>query len=91
MFRDRGQSEGDWEDSGKASLYASRLLVLTASVIVFYLHEGATLQNVIIGANQAEGVREWSIGDILYLFSDVLVRLHWMYVQVVLAKSATWD
>ncbi|KAK0225330.1 polysaccharide lyase family 3 protein [Armillaria fumosa] len=24
---------------------------------VFYLHEGATLQNVIIGANQAEGVR----------------------------------
>ncbi len=31
--------------------------MLTLTFLVFYLHEGATLQNVIIGANQAEGVR----------------------------------
>ncbi len=35
------------------------------NAVVFYLHEGATVQNVIIGTNQAEGVRKLSEGHLI--------------------------
>ncbi len=73
-----------------AFLYASKFLVFTTSLIVFYLHEGATLQNVIIGANQAEGVREYFICDIhecsLMFLSDCTGCTY-----LGLANSAPWD
>ncbi|SJL14040.1 related to Probable pectate lyase F [Armillaria ostoyae] len=54
-------SKGYWEDAE---------IVVLIFAMVFYLHEGALLQNVIIGANQAEGVR-----------TSFLVRFRWAFSQ----------
>ncbi|PBK88247.1 polysaccharide lyase family 3 protein [Armillaria gallica] len=54
---DRGDNQ---KETGKMPVRLGSLLCaipnFTQNAIVFYLREGATLQNVIIGANQAEGV-----------------------------------
>ncbi len=75
------------------SFFALSESVALIFVTVFYLHEGATLQNVIIGANQAEGVRTSFLVCFHWAFSQPLscTRLYWMYVFFPSYRFLIWS
>ncbi|KAK0505350.1 pectate lyase-domain-containing protein [Armillaria luteobubalina] len=60
--------DGGWKKGDRGS-GASGVATFTLTCLIFSLREGATLQNIIIGANQAEGVY---VGHLI----------HWVYITL---------